>query len=214
MDAVFSRINTLLPPFLRPQAMVARVVNFLLLRNPWAIQRLAAYAGRRLSIEWGAQDFQFVVTEAGLLSAFQGDKQAVEVRLILPDQQLWALGSSLLEQEPEQFAEQLRIEGDVGFARTLADLAGQLRWDAEADLARFTGDIIAVRITQASQGLLQWIQRLAIHVRDNFAEYLGHESDMLTHQSYWVFWETRRQSLEAQLDRVEERLHYLESDSV
>src|SRR5699024_11410031 len=85
----------------------------------------------------------------------------------------------LLEQEPEQFAEQLRIEGDVGFARTLADLAGQLRWDAEADLARFTGDIIAVRITQASQGLLQWIQRLAIHVRDNFAEYLGHESDML-----------------------------------
>src|SRR5690625_4528293 len=198
MDAVFSRINTLLPPFLRPQGMVPRVVNFLLLRNPWAIQRLAAYAARRLSLEGGAQDPQFAVTEARLLSAFHCDKRAVEVRLLLPDQHVWRLGSSLLEQAPEQFAEQLRIEGDVGLARTLADLAGQLRWDAEADLARFTGDVIAVRIMQTSQGLLQWIQRFAVHVRDNFSEYLGHESDMLTHQSYWGFCETRRQALEAQ----------------
>src|SRR5699024_12364062 len=105
MDAVFSRINTLLPPFLQPQAMVARVVNFLLLRNPWAIQRLTASAGRRLSIEWSAQDFQFVVTEAGLLSAFQGDKQAVEVRFILLDHQLWALGCYLLDQDLELFIE-------------------------------------------------------------------------------------------------------------
>ncbi|HLS16906.1 MAG TPA: SCP2 sterol-binding domain-containing protein [Paenalcaligenes sp.] len=211
MEAVFNRINTLLPPFLQPQTMVAKGVNFLLLRNPWAMQRLAAYAGRRLSIEWGAQNFQFVVTEAGLLSAFQGDKQAVEVRLIVPDQPIWALGSQLLQQAPEQFAEQLRIEGDVGFARTLADLAGQLRWDAEADLARFTGDIMAVRMVQAGQGLFQWVQRLAVHVQDNFSEYLGHESEMLTHQRYWIFWETRRQALEAQLDRVEERLDRLES---
>lgn len=214
MDAVFNRINALLPPFLQAQNVVAKGVNFLLLRNPWAVQRLAAYAGRRLSIEWGTQSFQFVVTEAGLLSAFEGDRHSVEVRLIVPEQQFWSLGSALLQQQPEQFAEQLRIEGDVGFARTLADLASQLRWDAEADLARFTGDIAAVRIMQASQGLVQWMQRVAEHIRQNFVEYLGHESEMLTHQSYWVFWEARRQALETQLERVEERLQRLESDSV
>lgn len=214
MNAVLSRIRALLPPFLQPQAVVAKGVNFLLLRNPWAIRRLIPYVGRCLSIEWGAQYFQFVVTEAGLLAALEGQTQAAEVRLIIAEQQLWSLGSALIQQQPEQFAEQLRIEGDVGFARTLAELAGELRWDVEADVAQFTGDIIAVRMMRAIQGGWWWVQRVAEHVRQNCAEYLGHESELLTHRRYLVVWETRQQALHAQLDRVEERLHRLESDSV
>src|SRR5690625_7434542 len=106
MEAVFNRINTLLPPFLQPQTMVAKGDNFLLLSNPWAMQRLAAYAGRRLSIASGAQNLQFVVTEAGLLSAFQDDKQADEMRLIVADQPIWALGRQMLQQAPDLVAEQ------------------------------------------------------------------------------------------------------------
>src|SRR5690625_7160997 len=83
MEAVFNRINTLLPPFLQPQTMVARGVNFLLLRNPWAMQRLAAYAGRRPMIEWGQQSFQIVLTAGGLLQPYERRELAVQVSLIV-----------------------------------------------------------------------------------------------------------------------------------
>jgi|SRR5690625_27101 len=214
LDTLFARLTTWLPAGLLPAAMVARGVNFLLLRNPWAMQRLAAYAGRRLVIEWGQQSFQFVLTEGGLLQPYEGGQQAVQVRLIVPRDQWLQMGSSLLQQQPEQFAEQLRIEGDVGFARVLAELAGQLRWDAEADVAQFTGDILAVRIVQGAQGTLRWAQRVATQLQANLGEYLGHESELLTHQDYWSLWQRRQQQLEAQLNQVEARLKRLESHTI
>gem|GEM_PF-1616410 len=208
-----NRLGALLPPAFSLHSAVSRVVNFLLLRSPWAMQRLAAYSGRLVAIEWGTQSFQFEVTQAGLLAPhFQG-RQPANVRLILAGTDWAALGSAVLQQEPGQIAERLRIEGDVGFAKTLAEVAGQLHWDAEADLAQFTGDILAVRLVQALQGSVQWIQQCVHHVRANLAEYLGHESGWLTHQDYATLLNQRQQELEHLLTQAEQRVTRLESVS-
>jgi len=211
---LFRLVPKWLPPGLAPHAMVTRAINFLLTRNPWAMQRLIPYAHRLLAIEWGKQSFHFAVTEGGLLSAQANRKTPAEVRLIIPREHWPPLGMALLQQKPEQVAEKLRIEGDVGFARTLADIASQMHWDIEADLAQYTGDIIAVRLVQMSQEALLWGHRLAVHLRDNLAEYLGYESQMLTHENEWVIWQSRKQALDAQLARLEQRLNQLAPDSV
>lgn len=212
LSAVFRRFNRWLPPALSPHAMLARGVNFLLMRTPWAMQRLSTYSGHRLAIEWGTQSFQFMLTEGGLLTPYYYGKDAVEVRLILPREDWMALGAAVFQQRPEQVVEKLRIEGDVGLARTLAEVAEQLHWDIEGDLAQFTGDILAVRLVRFSQASVQWVQRAAQHIHDNIAEYLGHDGNMLTHQNYWEFWQMRQRVLSQQLAHLEKRLEKLESD--
>lgn len=210
--AVFNQLSRWLPPAFGPHALLARGVNFLLTRTPWAMHRLSAYAGHRLSIEWGAQSFQFMLTEGGLLTPYYYGKDAVEVRLILPREDWLQLGAALFQQQPEQVVEKLRIEGDVGLARALAEVAGQLHWDIEGDIAQFTGDIVAVRLLRFSRAGVQWAQRAAQHIHDNIAEYLGHEGGGLTHHNYWEFWQVRQQALTRQLDHLEQRLTQLESD--
>lgn len=211
--APLARFGGLIPPALSPHSLVSRVINFLLLRSPWAMRRLAAYAGRLLAIEVGSQSFQFVVTQAGLLAPhFQG-RQTVDVRLVLPTADWPALGAAVLQQQPEHIAEHLRIEGDVGFARALAEIAGQLHWDVEAEVAQFTGDILAVRLVQTFNGSAQWIQQCAQHIRDNIAEYLGHESGWLTHRDYVAFLSQRQQQLEQLLTQAEQRVAHIESVS-
>lgn len=211
LAAALYQVRRWLPPALGPHAMLARMVNFLLTRTPWAMQRLSAYAGHRLAIEWGNQSFQFLLTDGGLLTPYAYGKDAAEVRLILPREDWLQLGAAVFQQQPEQVVEKLRIEGDVGLARTLAEVAGQLHWDIEADVAQWTGDILAVRLVRFSQASLQWVQRAARHIHDNMAEYLGHEGGGLTHQNYWEFWHHRQQALSSRLADLEKRLHELES---
>src|SRR5690625_7179742 len=92
LDTLFARLTTWLPAGLLPAAMVARGVNFLLLGNPWAMQRLAACAGRRLVIVWGEQGLPLVLPEGGLLQADEGGEQGVHARLILTRDQVLQAG--------------------------------------------------------------------------------------------------------------------------
>jgi ubiquinone biosynthesis accessory factor UbiJ len=126
------------------QARLLLLVNHVVSREPTAVQRLKAHAGRRLAVAlvdqpgwWpGLPPMRVTITPAGL---FDGDVEAsagepdLTLRLSMPApaQLLAALSGGAL---PE-----MHIEGAAAVAADMHWLADNLRWDIEADLAQAVG---------------------------------------------------------------------------
>ena len=126
------------------QARLLLLVNHVVSREPAAVQRLKAHAGRRLSVAvvdqpgWlpALPPFRATVTAAGL---FDSDADAalddpdLTLRLSMPSpQQLLAVLSG-------GAAPDVRIDGAAAVAADMHWLADNLRWDIEADLAQVVG---------------------------------------------------------------------------
>ncbi len=126
------------------QARLLLLVNHVVSREPAAVQRLQAHAGRRLAVALEGQPgwlpalppMRVTVTPAGL---FEGDAEPsrddpdLTLRLSMPTPpQLLAVLSG-------GAAPDVRIEGAAAVAADMHWLADNLRWDIEADLAQVVG---------------------------------------------------------------------------
>jgi ubiquinone biosynthesis accessory factor UbiJ len=126
------------------QARLLLLVNHVVAREPAAVQRLKAHAGRRLAVAlvdqpgWLPQlpPMRVTVTPAGL---FDGDAEpsrdepdlTLRMSMPAPPQLLAALSGGPLPA--------VHIEGAAAVAADMHWLADNLRWDIEADLAQVVG---------------------------------------------------------------------------
>lgn len=121
-------------------------LNHVLAAEPAATARLAAHAGRRVSVEWQAPPgpwplpppLVLLITPAGLAERVEAEGPAdaasglsIVVALPAPHE---LLGLWLEGRRPP-----VSVEGDAQFAADVAWLTQNLRWDLEHDLARFIG---------------------------------------------------------------------------
>jgi ubiquinone biosynthesis accessory factor UbiJ len=145
------------------QARLLLLVNHVVSREPAAVQRLKAHAGRRLSVALVGQPgwmpalppFRAMITAAGL---FDGDADTTSddpdltLRLSMPSpQQLLAVLSG-------GAAPEVRIDGAAAVAADMHWLADNLRWDIEADLAQVVGPTparLAMSIGRAARQALR-----------------------------------------------------------
>jgi ubiquinone biosynthesis accessory factor UbiJ len=138
------------------QQRLVLLANHVLSREPTATARLAAHAGRRLSIEaeggpaWlpALPPLALAVTPAGLFEWSEAGVPA-DLRLTLraDDPARWlavAAGSA----KPD-----LAIDGDAALAADVSWLADNLRWDIEADLAGIVGPVAAHQLGRAGRAL-------------------------------------------------------------
>jgi ubiquinone biosynthesis accessory factor UbiJ len=126
------------------QARLLLLVNHVVAREPAAVQRLKAHAGRRLAValvdqpRWlpALPPMRVTVTPAGLFDS-DGDLPEAAPDLMLrmsmpaPPQLLAALSGGPM---PE-----VHIDGAAAVAADMHWLADNLRWDIEADLAQVVG---------------------------------------------------------------------------
>jgi len=73
-----------------------------------------------------------------------------------------------------------RVTGDAGLAQTLSGLLQTLRPDIEDLLAERVGDIPARNLVQAVKSLQQGVMQSGQRAAENVAEYLSHETAVLT----------------------------------
>lgn len=132
---------------------LAAVLDHLLQQQPEGRRRLLPHAGKTLELRAGAISLRFSVSEdARLLPAAQ--EPAAEQGLAPPALRLdvdvarWL--SAQLRGGAEAALGGVRIAGDAEFAQAVSWLLGHLRWDAEADLARVVGDVVAHRAARAA----------------------------------------------------------------
>lgn len=191
---------------MRPTAVVVRALNAVLNREPWAQSRLAQYAGRTLGITVGGLHLPLSFSYAGTVLHTESVEQA-DVQLTIPADRLRQFPAILSQPtpNPDALLALVHIQGDAGLANAVAQVLSQLRLDPEAELARYTGDLFAVRCMAILKQLIASGQRTAKHAEANVAEFLGEESGLLVSADYYHLWEDRFKQLELRLQALEQR---------
>lgn len=192
-----------IPSFLAPATVCAGALNKLLQREPWARERLARHAGKTVRFVAGSWVVGFSLQASGLVQA--SDPAIVpDVTLTIPANRLGQLPQVLHAADPDEIAELMHVQGDAGLARVVSDLARELRWDIEDDLAGLVGDVAAVRLLSGAKLFMGGVRQAGKRLAGNVGEYLSEESGMLLSRPAFYEWQQRIQEAQqrlAQLDR-------------
>jgi ubiquinone biosynthesis protein UbiJ len=152
---------------------VLRTLNHVLAGEAWACERLRLYAGQQALIQAAGFELRLVVDGNGTFVVGSAE-QAAAVTITLPSD----LAVRLLVDRGSLF-QAARLSGSADFAETLAFVFRNLRWDAEADLARYLGDIPAHRLEQWRRHALRQGTEATRRLGQNLAEYATEDSDWL-----------------------------------
>ena len=177
-------------------------LNHLLEREHWARERLAPFAGR--TVELRNPPFpvlRFVILPGGTVDA-GGEDPALTVTL-KPD----ALAN--LARGPEHFMRSLEVAGEPGLAAEVMALARHLRWDAEEDLSRLAGDVVAHRLAQAGRALAHWHVEAARRLAHAIADYAVDEKRVLIAGTELEAFADRVAHLRDAVERLEKRVQRL-----
>jgi ubiquinone biosynthesis protein UbiJ len=194
-----------LPSFLAPAVLSGGMLNKLLQREQWARDRLSRHAGKTVRFMVGGFRAEYAIQATGLVQA--SDPAVMpDVILTVPAQKLARLPAVLAARDPAAIADIMHVQGDAGLAQVVSDLARDLRWDAEEDLARVVGDVAAVRLLGTGRALADGVRSAAWRFAGNASEFISEESGMVASQPAVEAWSGRLGDLLARLDRLESRV--------
>jgi ubiquinone biosynthesis protein UbiJ len=185
----------------------AAVVNHLLAREPWALERLKPYAGKRVKLSCTPVSIALVVQPGGLFAATtEAEAAQFDVTIAVPLDALPAF----LQGGQAAVMKHVRIEGDAEFATTLAKLAEHLRWDPEEDLARVIGDAPAHRVGIIARSVQEQTRRTGRNLLDTFTEFFLDERPQLVRKSALDAFNAELSKARDTLARVEKRIERIE----
>src|SRR5690606_4013241 len=107
----------------------------------------------------------------------------------------------------------MHVEGDAGLAQVVSDLARELRWDIEDDLASVVGDVAALRLVNGFKSFIGATQVSAERLAGNIGEYLSEESHMVLSRPPYEEWRNRLLAIQSRLDSLEQRVSRLQRKS-
>jgi ubiquinone biosynthesis protein UbiJ len=111
------------------------------------------------------------------------------------------------------FSAQIKILGDVQFAKQLQDWLDGFDFDWEAQLARVTGDTLAYPLAQGIRQGFNWLKSSADSVQQSLAEYLREESRILPDKAETTRFMQQVDRLQADVDRLAARIQRLQQRS-
>lgn len=191
----------MLPPFIPP--LLIRVLNALLAREEWAGARLRAHAGKAVRLDVAGLDLTLAITPNGSLVQHAGNHPAVTVRVAAADFR------QLLVADPQQRMQAIHIQGEAGLAQVVSELARDLRWDAEDELAGLMGDIPAGILLRSWRGAGELLREGTTRLTQNATEYAVYEAHMLVTRPQLEELSAQIRRLDADLDGLAERLSAL-----
>ena len=107
------------------------------------------------------------------------------------------------------FSAQIKILGDVQFAKQLQDWLDGFDFDWEAQIARITGDTLAYPIAQGLRHGFGWLTGSAESLQQSAAEYLREESRLLPDKTETNRFMQQVDTLKADVDRLAARIDRL-----
>lgn len=207
----------MLPALLpHPVDLAARAFNALTAQEPWAREKLARHAGKRMTLVAGNWRAGFLIAPDACLEYLEEDDGLpADVTLTLP---LAHMGLPVPGVQRQPWVEMMHISGEAGLAQTLAELSRGLRWDVEDTLARWVGDVPALRLVDGARRLGLGVREMLRRLAGNTAEYLSEETDTVLGAPQMRQWQLDRQAavqqldaLSARADAVKRRLERLET---
>ena len=179
----------------------ALLANRALEREDWARERLAAHAGRKVSIVAGPAAVTLMVEADGSFSDTDG---APDLTLTIPPLRVPALLA-----RPERWSELVATAGDPGLASTIGELAQTLPWFVERSLARVFGPIIGAQVAGAGRSLLALPGYAAERASASFGSYASEEAHLVAGVRAGAEFAAEVASLASRVDALAERVERL-----
>ncbi len=200
-----------LPPVLSPNFLAAQALNALLRREPWASERLSRHAGKSLRFTVGSLRVGFSIESTGMLRA--SDPAVVpDVTLTLGAEHLADLPAVLRGGDISAINERLHVQGDAALATLVSELARDLRWDIEEDMAAVFGDVLGPRLLQGGRSVAGAAQAAGHRLAGNVADYLGEEGRLMATRAAMDTFRSRNAAMLRRLDALERRFATVPTD--
>ena len=181
-------------------------LNHLLRRQGWARESLRSYTGKCVVFRLAPlPDLRLLILDSGLVEAAAADASADLTVTVRP-----AALPHLLARDKAAMA-QVDLAGPVDLASTVQLLFRELAWDAEEDLSKIFGDVLARRVVGTAHDFLAWQKDAASRLAQNFAEYLSNEQPLLVPGSEATSLRRSLEALNENCTRLERRLEQLET---
>ena len=198
-----------------PPAPVLAFINHVLTQQPWARERLRLHAARTVRVSAAPFDFTLAIGPSGLVQAADsgvsvdnGSHQGSQADVVL---QIPLVNLPWFVLDPERATKDVRIEGDAELAQTLNALARELRWDAEEDLSRVTGDIAAHRLMAGARSLQAWARDATQRFTETASAFLIDEDPTLVRKQMAEQFSRDVAALRDDAARLDKRLAQLEA---
>jgi ubiquinone biosynthesis protein UbiJ len=188
-----------------PAALHSRILNMLLRREDWARDRLSRHAGKTVQFVVGSFKSGFTLQSDGYA---QRSNAAVvpDVVLTIPAARVPELFSVLRSRDPAAITAVLHVQGDAALAQVVSDLARDLRWDVEDELARVVGDLAASRLLGLGRGMAEGMQTAGQRLAENVGEYLTEENGLMLTRPTYENWVAELQAMRRRLDLLDARV--------
>ena len=184
---------------------VGELANRALEREAWARERLAAHAGRRVTLAVGPFVAPFAIDASGLIDA-EPAPGAPDLRLSVSPLTLPAFLAA-----PARWDEFVVAEGDAEVAATFKDLALTLPWFVEQAFSSVLGPAFGQRAADAGRRLLGFPEYVSERLGDSVASYARDEAGLLTRGDEARVFAAETTKLATRVDALAERLDALEA---
>lgn len=154
------------------EGLAEKGLNHLLRQSPGAAEALLRHSGMSVRFDLGLAQLDFRIADDGYFSETALDTPDVRIRPT----------THLLTRLPFFGREALRdadYQGDPALLATLDRVFKQLKWDVEADLAPWLGDIAAHRLHGLGRDALAQLRGVFAALGRNASEYMVEETDMM-----------------------------------
>lgn len=181
-------------------------LNHLLQGQGWARDRLRPFAGKLVLFRLAPlPQLGLRILDTGLVESSAKDAPPDLTVTIQP-----AALPHLLARDESAMA-QVELAGPVDLASTVQLLFRELSWDAEEDLSKLVGDVLAHRIAGAARDFAAWQREAALRLGQNVAEYLTEEKPLLAPGVDVAAHARAVVSLDEECARLERRIAQLEA---
>jgi ubiquinone biosynthesis protein UbiJ len=185
-----------------PQRSLIAAINHVLARQPALRDKLRTHAGKAACIDIGVARLDLAIAADGLLQLAASEPN---VTITIQPANLPRMLSDM-----DRAFSYVTISGDADFARTISELANELRWELEEELAPWVGDIAAVRIANAARQFFGMAKSTAQNLAENMAEYWLEENPTLLYRQAGEDFAADVARLRDDVERLSKRVEQIE----
>lgn len=186
---------------------IEMAINAALKQDPDTSDRLSAFEQRSIVVNIDdLKQFVHITFHENTLQLSHNDEETADLLISGNAFALIKLG----EHPDNLFSSDIRIHGDVQFAKQLQDVLDSFDFDWEQQLARVTGELIAQPLAYGIKQGFTWLRDTNRSLQMTTSEYLREEAQLLPDKIQIDDYMQAVDRLRADCDRLEARIKRLE----
>lgn len=184
--------------------LAATTLNHILAQNAWALQRLAPLSGKTFSVQAAPlPTLTFTLLPDGYVADAAPEALAEASLRATPDALLRYF--ALQPRDPSL----IHISGDTQLGTEIGHILAHITWEAEEDLSRLFGDILAHRMAGLGRDLWAWRKQSALNLAMAASEYFTEERPWVAKRAHIEQFAHEVEAVREATDQLEIRIQKL-----